>query len=143
MDYWLAKSDPETYGWTDLLRDGKTSWDGVRNYKARNYLRAMKPDDIVLFYHSGEEKSVVGAMKVLSEAYRDTTAEEEIWSAVDVAPAWALTSPVPLARIRAEPSLKNISLVRAARLSVMPLEKKEFDTIVSLGGGTQPLTVRK
>ena len=92
MDYWLAKSDPETYGWTDLLRDGKTSWDGVRNYKARNYLRAMKPDDIVLFYHSGEEKSVVGAMKVLSEAYRDTTAEEEIWSAVDVAPAWALTT---------------------------------------------------
>jgi predicted RNA-binding protein with PUA-like domain len=72
MGYWLAKSDPETYGWTDFVRDGKTSWDGVRNYKARNYLRAMKPGETVLFYHSGEE-SVVGAMKVLWEAYADTT----------------------------------------------------------------------
>ncbi len=139
MSYWLAKSDPETYGWSDLVRDGKTSWDGVRNYKARNYIREMKPGDIVLFYHSGEEKSVVGAMKVLSEAYTDRTAEEEIWSAVDVAPAWHLSSPVALARIKAEPSLKNIHLVRVALLSVMPLEKKEFDTIVSMGGGTHGL----
>jgi predicted RNA-binding protein with PUA-like domain len=139
MGYWLAKSDPETYGWLDLVRDGRTSWDGVRNYKARNYIRAMKPGDIVLFYHSGEEKSVVGAMKILSEAYADTTAEEEIWSAVDVAPAWSLKSPVPLSRIKAEPSLRNIHLVRVARLSVMPLEKQEFETIVSLGGGTVKL----
>ncbi len=139
MSYWLAKSDPDTYGWSALLRDGKTSWDGVRNYKARNYLRAMKPGDLVLFYHSGDEKSVVGAMKVLSEAYPDRTAEEDIWSAVDVAPAWALKNPVPLARIKAEPSLKNIHLVRVARLSVMPLEKEEFQTIVSLGGGTAKL----
>ncbi len=139
MSYWLAKSDPDTYGWTDLVRDGKTSWDGVRNYKARNYIRAMKPGDLVLFYHSGEEKSVVGAMKILSEPYRDTTAEEEIWSAVDVAPAWTLKSPVALSTVKAEPSLKNIHLVRVARLSVMPLEKQEFDTIVSLGGGLQKL----
>jgi len=135
MSYWLAKSDPETYGWADLVRDGKTSWDGVRNYKARNYIRAMKPGDVVLFYHSGKEKSVVGAMKILSEAHTDTTAEEDIWSAVDVAPAWTLKSPVTLTTIKAEPSLRNIHLVRVARLSVMPLEKKEFDTIVSLGGG--------
>jgi predicted RNA-binding protein with PUA-like domain len=139
MGYWLTKSDPESYGWTDLVRDGKTSWDGIRNYKARNYLRAMKPGDTVLFYHSGEEKSVVGAMKVLSEAYADTTAEEDMWSAVDVAPAWVLKNPVPLARIKAEPSLKNIHLVRVARLSVMPLEKNEFDAIVSMGGGTRSL----
>ncbi len=139
MSYWLAKSDPETYGWSDLVRDGKTSWDGVRNYKARNYLREMKPDDLVLFYHSGEEKAVVGAMKVLSEAYVDKTADEEIWSAVDVAPEWALSNPVPLSKIKAEPSLKNIHLVRVARLSVMPLARKEFDKIVSMGGGTEKL----
>jgi len=137
MGCWLAKSDPETYGWTELVRDGKTSWDGVRNFKARNYLRAMKPGDLVLFYHSGDQKSVVGAMKVLSEAYPDKTADEEGWSAVDVAPAWSLKSPVTLATIKAEPSLKNIYLVRVARLSVMPLEKEEFDKIVAMGGGTR------
>ena len=139
MSFWLAKSDPETYGWTDLLKDGKTSWDGVRNFKARNYLRGMKPGDLVLFYHSGAEKSVVGAMKVLSAAYPDATADEEGWSAVDVAPAWALKKPVTLAQVKAEPSLKDIYLVRVARLSVMPLEKEAFDTIVSLGGGAAKL----
>ncbi len=137
MSYWLAKSDPDTYGWPDLVRDGKTSWDGVRNYKARNYLRAMKPGDQVLFYHSGKEKSVVGAMKVLSEAYIDRTAKEEIWSAVDVAPAWTLKNPVSLSRIKAEPSLRNIHLVRVARLSVMPLEEEQFRDIVAMGGGIE------
>ncbi len=138
MSYWLAKSDPDTYGWSDLVRDGKTSWDGVRNYKARNYIRSMKPGDTVLFYHSGEQKAVVGAMKVLSDPYPDRTAAEDIWSAVDVAPAWSLKSPVELSRIKAEPALAGIHLVRVARLSVMPLEKSQFDLIVSLGGGTVP-----
>lgn len=137
MSYWLVKSDPDTYGWSDLVRDGKTSWDGVRNYTARNHIRAMKPGDMVLFYHSGEEKSVVGAMKVLSDAYPDRTAEGEDWSAVDAAPEWKLKTPVTLARIKAEPSLVNIALVRLGRLSVMPLEKADFDTIVSLGGGME------
>jgi predicted RNA-binding protein with PUA-like domain len=136
MGYWLVKSDPDTYGWSDLVRDGKTSWDGVRNYTARNHIRAMKPGDLVLFYHSGEEKAVVGAMKILSEAYPDKTAEGEDWSAVDAAPAWTLKTPVTLPRIKSEPSLKNIPLVRLGRLSVMPLEKADFDFIVSLGGGT-------
>jgi predicted RNA-binding protein with PUA-like domain len=140
MSYWLAKSDPDTYGWSDLVRDGKTSWEGVRNYKARNFLRAMKPGDLVLFYHSGEQKSVVGAMKILSEAYPDKTSEEDIWSAVDVTPAWTLKSPVTLSRIKAEPSLRNILLVREGRLSVTPLEKEEFDIIVSIGGGTVKLS---
>jgi predicted RNA-binding protein with PUA-like domain len=135
MSYWLAKSDPDTYGWSDLVRDGRTSWDGVRNYTARNHIRAMKPGDVVLFYHSGEEKSVVGAMKVVSDPHPDATAGEESWSAVDVAPAWTLKSPVPLSRIKAEPSLRDIPLVRLGRLSVMPLEKKDFDAIVSMGGG--------
>ena len=136
MGWWLAKSDPDTYGWKDLLRDGKTSWDGVRNFRARNALRAMKPGDLVLFYHSGDEKSVVGAMKVLSDAYPDTTAKEEDWSALDVAPAWSLKNPVTLASIKAEPSLNDILLVRVSRLSVMPLEKEAFDKIVAMGGGT-------
>jgi predicted RNA-binding protein with PUA-like domain len=135
MGYWLAKSDPDTYGWSELLRDGKTSWDGVRNFTARNNIRAMKPGDLVLFYHSGKEKSVVGAMKVLSEAHADTTTEED-WSAVDVAPAWSLKSPVALSRIKAEPALRNMQLVRLGRLSVMPVEKKEFDLIVTMGEGT-------
>jgi predicted RNA-binding protein with PUA-like domain len=139
MSYWLVKSDPDTYGWAELLRDGKTSWDGVRNFTARNHLRAMKPGDIVLFYHSGKEKAVVGAMKVLSEAYPEKTAGGEDWSAVDAAPAWTLSTPVTLARIKAEPSLASIPLVRLGRLSVMPLEKTAFDTIVSLGGGTAGL----
>ncbi len=135
MGYWLAKSDPETYGWSDLVRDGKTSWDGVRNYKARNYIRAMKPGDQVLFYHSGEEKAVVGVMTIRSEAYLDRTAQEEIWSAIDVAPAWMLKNPVSLSQIKAELSLSGIHLVRVPRLSVMPLEKEQFQTILSMGGG--------
>ena len=139
MSYWLAKSDPDTYGWSDLVRDGKTSWDGVRNFRARNYIRAMQPGDLVLFYHSGEEKSVVGAAKILTEAYPDKTAKEEDWSAVDLAPAWPLKSPVSLSSIKSEPSLKDILLVRVGRLSVLPLEKEQFETIVSMGGGKAKL----
>jgi predicted RNA-binding protein with PUA-like domain len=135
MSYWLAKSDPDTYGWPELVRDGKTSWDGVRNFTARNNLRAMKPGDVVLFYHSGKEKAVVGAMKVLSEAHQDTTTKED-WSAVDVSPAWTLKAPVTLAQIKAEPSLRTMQLVRLGRLSVMPVEKAQFDAIVSMGKGT-------
>jgi predicted RNA-binding protein with PUA-like domain len=140
MNYWLVKSDPDAYGWTDLVRDATTSWDGIRNYKARNFLREMKTGDLVLFYHSGDEKSVVGAVKILSEPHPDTTSEEDIWSAIDIAPAWTLKSPVMLSRIKAEPSLKDIHLVREGRLSVMPLVKKDFDFIVSLGGGTVRLS---
>ena len=139
MNYWLAKSDPDTYGWADLRRDKKTSWDGVRNFRARNYIRAMKPGDIVLFYHSGDEKAVVGAMKVLSEAHPDAAATEEGWSAIDVAPAWELQRPVTLAQVKAEASLKDIALVRVARLSVMPLDTAAFDRIVAMGGGTVKL----
>jgi predicted RNA-binding protein with PUA-like domain len=136
MRHWLVKSDPGTYGWSDLVRDGRTSWDGVRSYAARIHLRAMKPGDLVLFYHSAEERSVVGIMKTLSEPYRDTTSEEETWSAIDVAPVAKLRTPVPLSKIKTVPSLQSIRLLREGRLSVMPLEKEEFETIVALGGGT-------
>jgi predicted RNA-binding protein with PUA-like domain len=139
MKYWLAKSDPDTYGWPQLLRDRKTSWDGVRNYTARNYIRAMQPGDLALFYHSGEQKAVVGAIEILSVAYADRTSDEDTWSAVDVGPAWALAEPVPLSRIKAEPTLRGIAFVRVPRLSIVPLEKVEFDRIVSMGGGTREL----
>jgi predicted RNA-binding protein with PUA-like domain len=134
VNHWLAKSDPQTYGWPELVRDGKTTWDGVRNFTARNHIRAMRPGDLALFYHSGGDKAVVGAMKILSEPAPDKTADEGDWSSVEVAPAWALKRAVTLTAIKAETSLKNIALVRLGRLSVMPLEKTEFDRIVEMGG---------
>ncbi len=136
MNYWLLKSDPDTYGWTDLLRDGKTSWDGVRNFTARGHLRAMKPGDIALFYHSGKDKAVVAGVRILSGAYADRTAGDEDWSAVDVAPAWRLKTPVTLASIKAVPALRSMDLVRLGRLSVTPVDKAAFETIVEMGGGT-------
>jgi predicted RNA-binding protein with PUA-like domain len=122
------------------FRGGQPRGAGWRpQLQERNYIRAMKPGEIVLFYHSGDDKSVVGAMKILSEARPDRTAGEEGWSAIDLAPAWGLKSPVTLASIKAVPSLKDIYLVRVARLSVMPLEKAAFDRIVAMGGGTTVL----
>ncbi len=101
MKYWLIKSEPGTYAWADLLRDGKTYWDGVRNYQARNNLRAMKPGDLALYYHSVKEKSVVGVAEVVSEAYPDPTAKDGDWSVVDFAPAFSLKKPVTLDDIKA------------------------------------------
>ena len=135
MGCWLVKSDPDTYGWKDLVRDGKTCWDGVRSFAARSHLRGMKPGDEVLFYHSGTERAVVGGARVASDPYPDPTAKEEDWTAVDIAPAWALRTPVGLPQIKSEASLKNIRLVKEGRLSVMPLEKVELEKIVGMGGG--------
>src|SRR5208282_4645027 len=102
MNYWLVKSEPEAYSWSDLLKDGKTAWTGVRNFAARNNLRAMKAGDHVFFYHSGEEKSVVGLARITREAYPDSTADEGDWSAVDLAPVKTLAKPVTLAAIKAD-----------------------------------------
>lgn len=132
MNYFLVKSEPETYSWQQFSKDGKTMWEGVRNYAARIHLRAMKTGDLVLFYHSGEERSVMGISKVVKEAYQDPTTKED-WSVVDLAVHSALHKPVPLSAIKAEKKLKNIYLVRQGRLSVMPLEKNEFDLIVKMG----------
>jgi len=134
MNYWLIKSEPGAYSWSDLLRDGKTYWDGVRNYQARNNIRAMAPGDLALFYHSVKEKRVVGVARVCSDPYPDPTAEDDTWSVVDVEPAFGLKAPVSLAQIKTEPGLEKISLVRQSRLSVCPLTKPEFDRIVKLGG---------
>jgi len=133
--YWLVKQEPEDYSWDDFVHDGRTAWTGVRNYAARNHLRAMLPGDAVLYYHSGESKSVVGLAQVAKAAFPDPTADEEGWVAVELTPVEALPKPVTLAQIKAEASLKEIGLVRQSRLSVMPLRKAEFAKIQKLGKG--------
>lgn len=132
MNYFLVKSEPETYSWQQFEKDGKTMWEGVRNYAARIHLRAMKKGDHVLFYHSGEDKAVMGIAKVEKEAYQDPTTKED-WSVVDLSPENALKKPVTLSAVKAEKKLQNIYLVRQGRLSVMPLGKEEFDLIVKMG----------
>jgi len=133
--YWLVKQEPEDYSWDDFVRDGRTVWTGVRNYAARNNLRAMLPGDAVLFYHSGESKSVVGVAKVAKAAFPDPTADEEGWVAVELTPVEPLPKPVTLAQIKAEASLQAIALVRQSRLSVLPLKAAEFARIKKLGKG--------
>jgi predicted RNA-binding protein with PUA-like domain len=130
MNYWLIKSEPSEFGYDDLEKEGKTMWEGVRNYQARNNLRAMKKGDMALFYHSREGLEVVGIAKVIKEAYPDPTATKGDWSVVDFAPYKRLSNPVSLKSIKANPKLQNIALVRNGRLSVMPLEKEEFEEIV-------------
>ena len=133
MDYFLVKSEPFKYSWEQLNKDGETFWDGVRNYQARNNLKAMKKGDLVLFYHSNEGKEVVGMAKVVKEFYQDPTTEDERWVVVDLAPLETFKNPVTLETIKADPLLQDIALVRQGRLSVMPLKKEEFDRIVELG----------
>jgi predicted RNA-binding protein with PUA-like domain len=131
--YWMVKQEPETYSWDDFVGDGRTDWSGVRNYQARNNLRQMKVGDRVLFYHSGKEKAVVGLAEVVKSAYPDPTADDPQWVAVDLKPTKALGSPVPLASIRYDKRLSQLPLIRQSQLSVMPLEKDEFDVIVAMG----------
>ena len=131
--FWLVKQEPSSYSWSDLAAEGETSWTGVRNYTARNNLRKMQKDDEVLFYHSGEEKAVVGIAKVVRTAYRDPTAKEGDWSTVDLAALKPLRSPVTLREIKANSQFKGIPLVRQSRLSVMPLAESTFSEIVKLG----------
>ena len=131
---WLVKSEPSVYGWGRLVKEKKTRWDGVRNFEARNNLRAMKKDDLVLYYHSGDAKAVVGIARVIKEAYADPTAgADEDWSVVDIAPVKALASPVTLAAVKAAAKLAKMSLVTKSRLSVMPVTKAEMDEILRLG----------
>ena len=132
MSYWLAKSEPYKYSWDDLLKDGSTYWDGVRNYAARNHMRSMKKGDLVLYYHSNEGKDIVGIAKVIKEAYQDPTTDDDRWSAVDIEPVEALHKPVTLKQVKADERLENMALVRQARLSVGPVTKEEFDVIMEL-----------
>ena len=133
--YWLVKSEPKTYSWDDLVRDGRTDWTGVRNYAARLHLRTMQPGDQVCFYHSGEARSIVGLAEVTKAAFPDPTADEPGWVAVELRAGAPLKNPVTLAQIKATPVLKAMELVRQSRLSVSPVQPAEFAQIRKLGGG--------
>jgi predicted RNA-binding protein with PUA-like domain len=132
--FWLVKQEPSSYSWSDFVAEGETSWTGVRNYTARNNLRKMRTRDEVLFYHSGDDKAVIGIAKVTRTAYPDLTAKEDDWSTVDLAPVKPLRRPVTLREVKANPRLKGIPLVRQSRLSVMPVAESEFREIVEMGG---------
>lgn len=132
MNHWLVKSEPFKYSWDKFNKDGRTFWDGVRNYQARNNLREMKEGDLVLFYHSNEGKEVVGIAKVVKESYQDPTTTDPNWVVVDLAPVEALKKPVTLEQIKKDSRLQNISLVKQGRLSVMGLKAEEFDRILEL-----------
>src|ERR1035437_5715626 len=136
MQYWLVKQEPESYSWATFVKEGRTAWTGVRNFQARNNLRAMKKGDLVLFYHSVTDKQVVGYARVGREAYLDPTAAEGDWSCVDLVPVRGLKKPVSLAAIKADKDLKSIPLVKQGRLSVTALSREEFDRVLQLGGET-------
>jgi predicted RNA-binding protein with PUA-like domain len=134
MNYWIAKSEPEAYAWQQLVKDGQTAWTGVRNFAARLNLRAMKKSDLVFFYHSGEEKSVVGIAQVEKEFYPDPTADEGDWSCVDLAAVKPVTKTVTLSQIKGDKILRETKLVKQGRLSVSPLTKAEFEQMLKLAG---------
>ncbi len=130
MNYWLMKTEPSTYSWDDLTRDKKTGWDGVRNYQARNNLKAMKKGDMVFIYHSLEDKSVIGIATITKEHFPDP--KEPDWVLVEVSPEKKLKNPVSLAQIKADKRLSDMVLVKSSRLSVQPVKKEAFDLIISL-----------
>jgi predicted RNA-binding protein with PUA-like domain len=134
MAYWLVKSEPFKYSWDQFVKDKQTFWDGVRNYAARNNLRAMKKGDEVLFYHSNEGLEVVGIAKVAKEHYPDPTATEGDWSVVDLKPVKAIKKPVSLATIKADKRLANMQILKLGRLSVTAVTSEEWEIIMELGG---------
>ncbi len=135
MNYWLVKSEPVKYSWDRFEKEGRTVWDGVRNYQARNNLQAMKMGDRVLYYHSNEGKEIVGIAKVVREAYPDPTADDPAWVVVDLIPEQKLTKTVTLEQLKSDDRLKQMALIRQSRLSVMPVKPEEFDVIAALGTG--------
>jgi predicted RNA-binding protein with PUA-like domain len=132
MNYWLVKSEPETYAWAHFVKDGRTAWTGVRNYQARIYLRAMQNGDRALFYHSNEGKNVVGIAKIVKAAYPDPTATEGDWACVDLAPVKTLANPVGLDLIKSDKFLQEMVLVKNSRLSVQPVTEKQFNRVLEL-----------
>ena len=134
MAHWLVKTEPGEYSWEDLVREGRTAWTGVRNFQARNNLRAMKAGDLCLVYHSGDPKEVVGVAKVARAAYPDPTAAEGDWSCVDLVPERALKRPVALGEMKGDRALGGMTLLRHTRLSVSPVTKAEFLRVRKLGG---------
>jgi predicted RNA-binding protein with PUA-like domain len=138
MQYWLVKQEPEAYSWAAFVKDGKTAWTGVRNFQARNNLRAMKEGDLVFYYHSVTDKQVVGMARVAKEAYPDPTAKEGDWSCVDLVPVKPLASPISLETIKSDKGLADMPLVRQGRLSVQPVTKTQFQRILKLSKTSEP-----
>jgi predicted RNA-binding protein with PUA-like domain len=134
MNYWLIKSEPFKYSWDQFVKDGKTFWDGVRNYAARNNLKAMKKGDQVFFYHSNEGLAIVGIAEVVKEAYQDPTTDDPNWVVVDFKPVKALPTPVTLAQLKEDKTFENMDLVRLGRLSVGTVKPAEYKKILKLGG---------
>jgi predicted RNA-binding protein with PUA-like domain len=134
MNYWLVKSEPDAYAWVTFVNDGKAAWTGVRNFQARNNLRAMKKGDLVCFYHSVTDKQVVGIARVAREFYPDATADEGDWSCVDLVPVEPLARPVSLETIKADKLLREMPLVKQPRLSVIPLTEAQFERLLTLAG---------
>jgi predicted RNA-binding protein with PUA-like domain len=134
MAYWLVKSEPFKYSWEQFVKDKQTFWDGVRNYGARNNLRAMKKGEKVLFYHSNEGVEIVGIAKIVKESYQDPTTDEEAWVVVDLQPVKKLKSPVSLQQVKADSRLSEMALVRLGRLSVQPVTESEWKIIMELAG---------
>lgn len=130
MNTWLLKSEPDCYSWSDLMRDKTTFWDGVHNYQARNNLRAMKKGDLAFFYHSGDERQIMGIVKIVKEAYPDK--KDPVWSWVDIEMVKALPRPVTLSELKEHPALAGMNLFRQSRLSVVSIEPKEWETILSV-----------
>ena len=128
--YWLVKSEPESYGWAHLTEEGEATWDGVRNYQARNFMREMSVGDLVLFYHSGKAREIVGIAEITQAAYPDPTTDDERWIAVSLQAVRLLDRPVSLDTIKSDPELADMYLVRQSRLSVMPVEKAAFDRVI-------------
>jgi len=134
MAYWLVKSEPSTYSWDQLVKEGRTFWSGVRNYQASNNLKAMKNGDRAFFYHSGDDKAVVGVAEIVREYYPDHTDATGKFGMVDVKSVMAMKTPVTLAQIKAEPKLKDLLLIRHSRLSVVPIDDKSWKLICTMGG---------
>jgi predicted RNA-binding protein with PUA-like domain len=134
MRAFLVKSEPDAYAFDDLVRDGQTLWDGVRNFEAQKHMRSMKKGDVVLYYHTGKERAVVGIARVTGAPRPEPGADGDDWCAVDLAPLKKLVRPVTLAAIKADPGLADFALVKRARLSVMPVEKRELERVLALGG---------
>ena len=132
LSFWLMKSEPYKYSWDDLKRDGSTYWDGVRNYGARNNLKAMKKEDLSFYYHSNEGKEIVGISKVIKEFYQDPTTDDDRWVVVEIEPVKDMKTPVSLAMVKADAALADMALVKQARLSVQPVTRSEFKRVLSL-----------
>ena len=132
MNYWIVKSEPNAFSWEKFVKDQQAVWDGVRNYQARNHLKAMRREDLVLFYHSNQGQCIVGIAEVTQEFYQDPTTSDPRWVSVNLKPVQALQSVITLKQIKSDPFLAQIALVRQSRLSVMPLTSKEYHSIIKL-----------